>query len=150
MANKSAKKVRDHPDLEPGEQVIDACWGAGKGLLKMADISTIGGVPGQTNLSGQAEGATERPEGSAASVFDRNGILALTDRRVLFLGVKTAVRKPPAITGSWTFAEVVAVRWEKPMLLVDFPDGSTGGLYVGSMERPADLVAAAAEHLTPG
>lgn len=149
MANKSAKKVREHPDLEPGEEVIDAVWGAGKGLLKMADISTIGGMPGQTNMSGQMASSTDRPEGSAAQVMDRNGIIALTDRRMLFLAVKTAVRKPPAITAGWPFAELAGVRWEKPMLLVDFADGSTGGLYVGSTERPAELVTAAQARLTP-
>ena len=149
MANKSAKKVREHPDLEPGEEVLDAVWGAGKGLLRMADISTIGGMPGQTNYSGQMAQATDRPEGTAASVMDRNGIIALTDRRILFLAVKTAVRKPAAVTAGWPFAQIAGVRWEKPMLLVDFADGSTGGLYVGGMERAQDLAAAAQARLTP-
>ena len=149
MANKSAKKVREHPDLEPGEEVIDAVWGAGKGLLKMADISTVGGMPGQTNHSGTMAGSTDRPEGSAAQVMDRHGIIALTDRPILFLAEKTAVRKPAASTAGWPFDQIAGVRLEKQMLLIDFADGSTGGLYVGSMERPGDLVTTAQARLAP-
>ena len=96
MANKSAKKVREHPDLEPGEEVLDAVWGAGKGLLQHGRHQhDRRACPGQTNYVG-ADGPGHRPARGHArrASMDRNGIIALTDRRVLFLAVQD--RRPQA------------------------------------------------------
>lgn len=147
MGNKAAKRVRDHPDLLPGEQVLDACWGAGKGLLRMADIATIGGVPGQIRYADEAKAATDGGGGSEAARIDRNGILALTDQRLLFLPVKTAVRKPAAVAAAWPLDQLAGVGFEKPMLVVGFADGSTGGLHVPRAEGPAEFAATAAARL---
>lgn len=138
MGEKSAKKVRGHGDLVPGEAVADACYGLGKGVLGAADLMK---APGMRQYSMQAERATVDPAGSMAAAIDRTGILAVTDQRLLFLPVKTAVTKPKAVAAAWSLDQVRGAAYDKPMLTVAFADGSIGGLHVPAAEKPNDFVA---------
>jgi hypothetical protein len=144
MGNKSSKKVVGHPDLEPGEQVLDACYGLGKGTLRLADLTRGPKAPGAHSYAAQMDGATGGAAGvgAAAEAIDRNGILALTDRRLLFLPVKLAVTKPKAVGAAWRLEDVVATAYERPMLTVTFVDGSVGGIHCPAAEKPKEFVAA--------
>jgi hypothetical protein len=133
MGERYARRVT--VGLEPGEVVVDACWGLGKGMLRWADVA------GRARFEAQAEAATSGGEGTMAAPIDRNGILALTDRRLLFLPVKTALGKPKAIACTWGLDKVVGAAWEKPMLTVAFSDGSVGGLH-SPADKPEEFVAA--------
>ena len=151
MGEKSAKKVRGHADLEPGETVVDACYGLGKGVLSFTDRLD----PQRAHhYSNEASAATHDPAGSAAAAIDRTGIICVTDRRVLFLPVKTAITKPKAVAAAWPLAAVVESGYDSPMLTVTFADGPTGGLHVPRPEKPNDFVAhvnrLAATHPGPG
>ena len=137
MGEKSAKKVRGHAGLAPGEMVADACYGLGKGVLGAADLAKL---PGMRHYSMQADRATADPAGSMAAAIDRTGILAVSDQRLLFLPVKTAITKPKAVAATWPLAEVRGAAYDKPMLTVAFADGSIGGLHVPANEQPAAFV----------
>jgi len=139
VGKKSTKKIEGHGDLAAGEVLIDACYGLGKGFLLMADRA--GGPRRHHAYGDEASAATSEPEGSEAARLDRNGILALTDQRLIFLPVKTAVRKPKAVAASWDHAEIADVLYDKPMLTVTFGDGSIGGLHVPRNEKPDDFLA---------
>lgn len=139
MGEKSAKKVRGHGDLAPGETVADACYGLGKGVLATADLAR---APGIRRYSKEAELATDDPAGSMAAAIDRTGILAVSDQRLLFLPVKTAITKPKAVAASWPLTQVQGAAYDKPMLTVAFADGSVGGLHVPAAEKPDGFVAA--------
>ncbi len=138
MGEKSAKKVRGHGDLTPGETVADACYGLGKGVLAAADQVR---APGIRRYSKQAELATDAPAGSMAAAINRPGILAVTDQRLLFLPVKTAITKPKAVAAAWPLAQVLGAAYDSPMLSIAFADGSVGALHLPTAEKPDDFVA---------
>ena len=137
MGEKSAKKVRGHPGLAPGEVVADACYGLGRGALGAADLVK---APGMRHYSLQADRATSGPTGSMAESLDRTGILAVSDQRLLFLPVKTAITKPKAVAAAWPLSQVSGAAYDKPMLTVAFIDGSVGGLHVPTNEQPTAFV----------
>lgn len=137
MGEKSAKKVRGHAGLTPGETVADACYGLGKGVLGAADLVK---APGMRHYTMQAEQATTDPAGSMAAGIDRTGIVAVTDQRLLFLPVKTAITKPKAVAAAWPLAQVRGAAYDKPMLTIAFADGSVGGLHVPTNEQPTGFV----------
>ena len=144
MGRKSLKKVVDHPKLEPGERVVDACWGLGRGALRAADIAGrsflnewLSSDPGYAE---QLDAATAG-EGMAARI-DRNGILALTDRRLLWMPVSTAVKKPRDVEAAFALDDIEDIAYDKPILVVRFADGSAGGFHAGPADKPAEFVAA--------
>lgn len=85
-------------------------FGFGKGVLKPADLAS----PGRPFTRG-ADEVLEDPAGSEGAKIDRSGILALTDRRLLFFPVKTAVTKPKALGAAWPLSRIVGAatrtRW---------------------------------------
>jgi hypothetical protein len=140
MGNKSAKKILGHADLEAGETVVDACYGLSKGVLAAADFVSLGG---RAKPYSEAAGArTADPAGSEGAKIDRTGILCITDRRLLFFPVKTAITKPKAVAAAWPLASVVGATFERNILAVEFADGSVGGLHVPGAEHPSDFVVA--------
>jgi hypothetical protein len=138
MGNKSAKKIQGHADLETGETVVDACYGHGKGVLAAADFVSLGGRA--RPASSLADTQTDDPAGTEGAKIDRTGILCLTDRRLLFLPVKTPLTKPKAVTAAWPFASVAGATFERSILAIEFTDGSVGGLHVPGAEHPSDFV----------
>ena len=139
MGKKATKKIVGHADLLPGEMVIDACWGAGATMMRWAQISTLVSKPTLVRTEERLEVAGTG-EGRADAISS-NGILALTDRRVLWCPVKTKLGKPEKIIG-FEFDEIARIRHDKPLLMVDFKDGSTGGIRSDVMERPGDFMKA--------
>lgn len=139
MGEKSAKKIRGHGDLLSDEDVTDACYGLGKGFLQLTDLVMTGRMK---RYSGAADAATVDPAGSEAAKIDRTGIIALTDQRLLFLPVKTAITKPKAVAAAWPLERVTGATWENNMLAIGFTDGSIGGLHVPRNEHPAEFVQA--------
>ena len=133
MGKRAVKKVAGHPDLIPGEQVKEACWGAGAGMMKAARWASID-RPQRSDIE-EVEGR----EGGRADVIASNGIMALTDRRFLWCPVKTKVGKPEKLFG-FELDEVAELRLDKPVLVVEFEDGSSGGIRTDFMERPGDFM----------
>jgi hypothetical protein len=139
MPRRSVKKIQGRPELEPGEEVIDAIYGLGKGLLKLTDLAS--GVGQSRPWSGTADDVTDDPAGSEAARIDRSGIIALTDRRLLFFPARTAVTKPTALGAAWHLDKVMSAALEKDILVITFADGSVGGLHTGRLGRDiADAV----------
>ncbi len=152
MGRSARNKIEGHPDLLAGESVIDACYGLGGSMLKMADAAggaltktidanPVTGTSASPAYSAQAD-AVRRGEGMASTIARNNGIVALTDRRLLWCPVKTAIGKPKRIEAAFDRSDVVRVHYERPMLVVEFSDGSTAGLHVPRAQRPADFVSA--------
>jgi hypothetical protein len=144
MGRKSLKKVVDHPALQPGERVIDACWGLGRGLLKAADIAGLTIldelVRDKPTYQHQLDAATTG-EGMGSRI-DRNGIIVLTDRRLLWMPVSTAVMKPKQVEAEFALDQVEDIVYDKPILAVRFSDGSAGGVHAGPADKPAAFVQA--------
>jgi hypothetical protein len=138
MGKKSAKKIQGHRDLEAGEAVVDACYGLGKGVLAAADFVSLGGRA--KPYSEAADARTDDPTGSEGAKIDRTGILCITDRRLLFLPVKTAITKPKTVAAAWPLSSLMGATFEKNILAVEFADGSVGGLHVPGAEHPSDFV----------
>lgn len=143
MGKRAVKKLAGHPDLIPGEEVKEACWGAGAAMMKAARWAGVVGKPEHSDI---AEVAGK--EGGRADVIASNGIIALTDRRFLWCPVKTKVGKPEKLFG-FEFDEIAELRLDKPLLVVEFKDGSSGGIRTDFMERPGDLMEAW-ESIRPG
>ena len=146
VGKKATKKIVGHSDLLPGEHVIDACWGAGSTMMRWASAATLIVKP---NLTRRVERVAVAGSGEGlAEAISSNGILALTDRRVLWCPVKTKLGKPEKIIG-FEFDEIAQIRHDKPLLMVDFKDGSTGGIRSDLMERPGEFMKAY-ESMHPG
>ncbi len=137
MGKQAVKKLAGHPDLIPGEQVVDACWGAGAAMMRFAARWTNIARPHQSDI----EAAAGKEGGGRADVIASNGIIALTDRRLLWCPVKTKVGKPERLFG-FEFHEIAGLRHDEPVLVVEFTDGSSGGIRTDFMGRPAALVRA--------
>src|SRR5688500_16057389 len=142
MGKQAVKKLAGHPDLIPGEQVREACWGAGATMMKAARWASIA-KPERSDIE-----EVEGKEGGRADVISSNGIMALTDRRLLWCPVKTKVGKPEKLFG-FEFDEIAELRLDKPLLIVEFTDGSSGGIRTDLMGRPGDLMKAW-ESIRPG
>lgn len=142
MGKQAVKKLAGHPDLIPGEEVREACWGAGATMMKAARWASIA-KPAHSDIK-EVEGTG----GGRADVISSNGIMALTDRRLLWCPVKTKVGKPEKLFG-FEFDEIAEVRLDKPLLIVEFTDGSSGGIRTDPMGRPGDFMKAW-ESIRPG
>ena len=136
MGKQATKKVVGHSDLLPGEQVLDAVWGAGANMMKVAKL--VG--PVNKSIKDDIKEVSGTGDGRAKAI-NSNGILALTDRRLLWCPVKTKVGKPEKLIG-FEFDEVEGLRHEKPVLVVDFKDGSSSGIRADFMGRPGDFLKA--------
>jgi hypothetical protein len=137
MGKKATKKIVGHPELLPGEIVIDACWGAGHTMMKWGGIATLVSKP-RLSTQEQRREVAGKGEGRAEAIAS-NGILALTDRRLLWCPVKTKLGKPEKIVG-FEFDEIAEIRHDKPLLIVEFKDGSSGGIRSDLLERPGEFM----------
>lgn len=106
-------------------------------MMRWAQLSTLVSKPRLVDSEERREVAGTG-EGRAAAISS-NGILALTDRRVLWCPVKTKLGKPEKIIG-FEFDEIARIRHDKPLLMVDYNDGSSGGIRSDLMERPGDFM----------
>ncbi|MGI9608971.1 MAG: hypothetical protein ACR2NL_01620 [Acidimicrobiia bacterium] len=141
------RKMVDHPSLEPGESVIEAVWGLGKGFLRAADIA--GGLGntlvGKASYADQHEQSVEgRDESGFGGLVDGNGVLALTNRRLLFYKKATVRGTPKAVTAAIDATRVSGADYNKPMLTITFDDGSATGLHVPRNQGPDAFVQAIA------
>jgi hypothetical protein len=135
MGKQAVKKLAGHPDLIPGEEVKEACWGAGAAMMKVARWTNID-RPQHSDIE-----EVVGKGGGRADVIASNGIMALTDRRLLWCPVKTKVGKPEKLFG-FEFDEIAELRFDKPVLVVEFKDGSSGGIRTDFTARPGDLMKA--------
>jgi hypothetical protein len=71
-----------------------------------------------------------------------NGVSALTNQRVLFFKKATVVGLPKTITAEIATGELVNAAYDRPMLIVEFADGSVVGLHVPRNQKPDAFVEA--------
>ena len=87
------RKIRGHPELQPGETAIEAVYGLGRTMLAAAD--SVGSRRGGGGYSGEydrAAGGSDAPK--RASAISGNGVLVVTDRRLLFFRKRFAIGTP--------------------------------------------------------
>lgn len=142
------RKLADHRTLEPCESVVEAVWGMGKGFLRAADLS--GGrsnTPvGRNSYADEYEAVVEgRAEHGFGGLVDGDGVLALTNQRLLFYKKATARGTPKAITAAIDAAHISRASYDKPMLTVLFDDGWATGLHVPRNQGPDAFVRAIGE-----
>lgn len=137
MGKQAVKRVGGVPGLLPDERILEACWTMGSTALTMV------GVSGGRGWRVAAEQATHDLDGQgmAAAVGKHNGILALTDQRLLWCEVKTALGKPKNIDAAFPPGDVADISWGADTLAVKFRDGSSAGLYCPKGEHPDNLIA---------
>lgn len=129
------KKVQRHPAIAPGESVIQASYGLSSGFVQFAN--RVDGIPNfkpWNEEMGTAEGL--------ADALKHTGVLALTDRRLLFFRKRFAIGRPKALAKEWPLDQVVAIGYDDAdnTLRVTFLDGSSAGLHSPRNQWPDKLV----------
>lgn len=142
------KKLTGHHALEPGEVVAHAVYGLGKNALAMADSISRSAWPGagagpqlhEDITAGYVREVEQLTQGADSAGFAaemrRNGVLAVTDRRLLFFAKSTVVGKPKELTAAIDRGQVVDARYESPVLAVRLADGSVAALHVPRSQSP--------------
>ena len=141
------KKLQRHSCLQSGEEPIAAVYGLGEATLKMADAASSGLMAQASDQSGDFDGpdlysdeygeATKgkHTEGQAAAVVG-NGVMGLTNQRLLWFKKATVVGKPGEPTATFPLDSVVEARRDGNMIRVEFADGSISGLHVPRTQKP--------------
>jgi hypothetical protein len=146
------RKMRNHPSLGAGEDLVEAVYGLGKGMLDRADGAAhgLGRGLGMFDPSAGYASEHERAVGGRdgfgfAEGMTGNGVLALTSERLLFFRKATVIGRPRSITVEVPIGRVVQAAFERPMVTVAFDDGSVCGLHVPRTQHPVAFVAAVCE-----
>lgn len=145
------KKLRGHSCLHAGEEAVAAVYGLGEAMLKMADGAAQGltaqasGVSdnfdGPNIYSNEFEAATQgKHEEGHAAVMVGNGVMGLTNQRLLWFKKSTVVGKPGEPTSTFPLDSVVGAVREGNMIRIEFVDGSIGGLHVPRSQKPMVFV----------
>jgi hypothetical protein len=130
MSRQAAKRVSKVDGLLPGEQVLDAAFTMGRLALGMADM--VGG-PDYVGTVDTAEGS-QGGRGMAEPIGRHNALVAVTDRRLLYCEVKTALFKPKDIDAAFLLGDVADLSAEKETLTITFRDGSRAAVYATKRE----------------
>ena len=113
------RKMRDHPELQPGETAIEAVYGLGRTMLAAAD-SVSGQHTGSHRYSSEYDRATGGSAGTGrAAAIEGNGVLAVTDRRLLFFRKRFAIGTPRHLVAAFALVDVAACRYDRPMVVVE-------------------------------
>jgi len=145
------KKLRGHGCLQSGEEPIAAVYGLGEAMLRMADAASSGLMAQASGKSGDFDGpdiysdefgeATQgkHTEGHAEAMVG-NGVMGLTNQRLLWFKKATVVGKPGEPTATFPLDSVVEAQREGNMIRVEFADGSISGLHVPRSQKPKVFV----------
>lgn len=130
------RKVQKHPVIQPGEIVHRACYGMGEGIVGIANhlVSANSAMPIEAWSAADGTGL--------ATPIDRTGIVALTDRRLLFFAKRLAIGTPKILTAEWPLEQLRDILWDDDTLTLSFRDGSAAKLHVPSNQSPKKLVQA--------
>lgn len=134
------KKTQKHPAIAPDETVIQASYGLSKGFVRFANrAADPTPASGPRNVTWNDELGTA--EGLAAPLKD-TGVLALSDRRLLFFKKALAIGRPKTLTAEWPLDQVLAIEYDRQdnRLMVRFADGTGAGLHVPRNQWPDKLV----------
>lgn len=137
------KKMAGHAVFGPGEVLVEAVYGLGKAMLRAADGAGKRRPLGGPGYEREYDGVVDGRDGFGFSAEVKgNGVLALTNRRVLFFKKATVVGVPKTITAELAADELVSAAYDRPMLIVEFADGSVVGLHVPRNQKPKAFVEA--------
>jgi len=128
-------KTQKHPAIEPGETVLQASYGLSRGVVAFANrVDGMPRVKVWNEEMGEAEGL--------AAPLKHTGVLALTDRRLLFFRKRFAIGRPKTIIGDWPLGQIAAIAYEADdnTVTVTFSDGSSAGLHSPANQWPHKLV----------
>lgn len=128
-------KAQEHPAIEAGETVIQASYGLSRGVVAFANL--VDGMP-RVKVWNDEMGTAE----GLAGPLKHTGVLALTDRRLLFFKKRFAIGRPKTLIGDWPLEQVAAIAYdsEDNTVTVTFADGSSAGLHSPSNQWPDKLV----------
>ena len=134
------KKTQKHPAIAPDETVIQASYGLSRGFVRFANrAADPTPASGPRNIvwsdeMGEAEGLAEP--------LENTGVLALTDRRLLFFKKAFAIGSPKTLTAEWPLDQVLAIEYDEAEhhLMVRFSDGTGAALHVPRNQWPDKMV----------
>lgn len=139
------KRLQNHPALQPGEMVRHAGYGLGYGTLALADRA-LGRMtvrqPDERDVGYRAEHQTATGGGHKSGFAARiagNGVLAVTNKRLLFFHKTTVIGTPKAISAELPLSGVAGATYTAPMLAVHLADGSTFALHMPKNQRPDEI-----------
>jgi hypothetical protein len=139
------RRLQNHPALQPGETVRHAGYGLGYGTLALADRA-LGRMtvrqPDERDVGyrGEHHAATGGADKSGlAATIVGNGVLAVTDRRLLFFPKTTVIGTPKAIGAELPLSRVAGATYKAPMLAVHLADGSTFALHMPRNQQPDEI-----------
>jgi hypothetical protein len=140
------RKVARHPTIDPDETVLHAAYGLGASFVRFANSSATGlnaVQRGRPSLF-QEELWSADYDGSEglAQPLQCNGVVAVTDRRVIFFKKATVVGRPKHIAGVWSHDQVEGAEYDATdkVLRLRFVDGSSGGLHVPGNQKPQRIL----------
>lgn len=125
-------RMKGHPALDDGETLIHACYGLG------AKIVAVGNRAASRHSN--AWDVPQSGEEGLAAAINRSGVVALTDRRLIFFAKRFSIGTPKAVTAQWPLSQVVSVKFENDNLMIEFEDGSVAGLHVPPLQKPKRFV----------
>ena len=130
VSRQAAKRVSRVDGLLPGERVVDAAFTMGRVALGMAGMVGAGGYEDAVEAAeGQAGG-----RGMAEPIGKHNALVALTDQRLLYCEVKTALFKPKDIDAAFPLGDVTDLSFAEETLSITFRDGSRAAVYATKRE----------------
>lgn len=130
------KKVQKHPAIAAGETVIQASYGLSNSVVQFANrVDGVRHFKVWNDEMGEAEGLAEPLKNS--------GVLALTDRRLLFFRKRFAIGRPKTLAREWPLDQIDAIDYDDDdnTLRVTFSDHSSAGLHSPRNQWPEKLVA---------
>ena len=127
------KKVQRHVTIQADEVVYQACYGLGATVVQLANRSLS---PSQETWS------VPNADKGLASSLNRGGVIAITNKRLLFFAKRFAIGKPGKLTAEWPLSQLTSISWIDPKLSIHFVDDSQASLHVPRNQSPLKLVSA--------
>lgn len=141
--------VKKHPIIEPGEVVHHASYGLSAGVVKAANHA-VDPTPESTPSPMIWNSEMGEAIGMAAPL-GTTGVLALTDRRLLFFKKMFAIGAVKTLAAQWPIKDVTAVQYDKESntLTVGFSDGTSAGLHCPKSQHPHKIVEGFVQKTSP-
>jgi len=127
------KKVQRHVTIQADEVVYQACYGLGATVVQVAN---------RTLSVGRETWSVPQKDEGLASSLSRGGVIAISNKRLLFFAKRFAIGKPGKLTADWPLSQLTNISWIDPQLSISFVDHSKASLHVPRNQSPLKLVSA--------
>ncbi len=140
-------KVARHAEIGDDETVLHACYGLSADFVAFSNIAASGGASVMRNSIENLSPADLwrcdfAGESGHAAPLTKTGVLALTNRRLIYFQKSVVVGRPKKILATWPIEQLSAAVYHDKVLGIRFSDGSIGGLHVPPSQKPGEFLKA--------